>query len=76
LAIVYEAEGNIRMAEKVLRDLVKIDPLDHHTWHALGQVLTKSGEYADAAKCFDMALELEDSSPIMPFSAIPRVVHL
>src|SRR5690348_13071061 len=44
MALVYKAEGNLRMAEKMLRDLVRVDPLDHLTWHALGRVLCEVGD--------------------------------
>jgi len=73
---VYQAEGNLKMAEKVLRDLIKIEPLDHETWQKLGQVIAEQLRYDEAAECFSTATRLEDTAPIMPFTVIPRVVHL
>lgn len=76
LASVYEDGGNLRMSEQVLRELVKIDPLEYKIWFSLGSLLAKNGNFSESNECFRMAVALEESSPLMPFSVIPRVTHV
>lgn len=75
LALVYQAEGNMAMAEKTLRDLVSIDPLDHLTWFALGRVLADQRD-PQSGECFTAALNLEQTTPLLPYTIIPRVIQV
>jgi tetratricopeptide (TPR) repeat protein len=74
LAGVYRSEGNTRMAEKMLRDLVGVDPMEEQSWQDLGVLLADQGDHERAIECFDVAAAV--NSPIIPFSVIPRVLHL
>lgn len=40
----------------------------------LGKVLAAQGDHEAAADCFLTALDLEETSPIVPYSAIPRLL--
>ncbi|KAJ0008795.1 hypothetical protein NQD34_016210 [Periophthalmus magnuspinnatus] len=46
----------------------------HDVWNSLGEVLQAQGNSAAATECFLTALELEASSPILPFTIIPRAL--
>lgn len=46
----------------------------HDVWNSLGEVLQAQGNAAAATECFLTALELEASSPILPFTIIPRAL--
>lgn len=46
----------------------------HDVWNSLGEVLQAQGNTAAATECFITALELEASSPILPFTIIPRAL--
>ncbi|KAM6973613.1 tetratricopeptide repeat protein 7B [Aplochiton taeniatus] len=60
------------LSEKVLRDAVQVNSTAHDVWNSLGEVLQAQGNASAATECFLTALELEASSPILPFTIIPR----
>lgn len=62
------------LAEKVLRDAVQVSSTAHSVWNSLGEVLQAQGNHAAATECFLTALELEASSPVLPFTIIPRTL--
>ncbi|XP_038251276.1 tetratricopeptide repeat protein 7A isoform X2 [Dermochelys coriacea] len=64
--------GRRSLAQKVLRDAVQIQSADHQAWNSLGEVLQAQGKNEAAVECFLTALDLESSSPVVPFTVIPR----
>uniref|UniRef100_UPI00398F0CF2 tetratricopeptide repeat protein 7A-like isoform X1 n=2 Tax=Pristiophorus japonicus TaxID=55135 RepID=UPI00398F0CF2 len=60
------------LAERFLRDAVQAQSTSHEAWNTLGEVLQGQGKNEDAVEYFLTALELEASSPIVPFTVIPR----
>lgn len=66
--------GNLEMAERVLRSAVNKDPTAHKAWLTLGKVLEAQGEFKNASNCLMTGLELEATSPILPFTTIPRII--
>ncbi|NXE08165.1 TTC7A protein, partial [Lophotis ruficrista] len=60
------------LAQKVLRDAVRIQTTSHRAWNSLGEVLQAQGKNEAAIECFLTALDLESSSPVIPFTVIPR----
>lgn len=64
--------GHESLAQKVLRDAVERQSTCHEAWQGLGEVLQAQGQSEAAIDCFLTALELEASSPVLPFSIIPR----
>ncbi|XP_045436668.1 tetratricopeptide repeat protein 7A isoform X5 [Pipistrellus kuhlii] len=64
--------GHKSLAQKVLRDAVERQSTCHEAWQGLGEVLQAQGQSEAAIDCFLTALELESSSPVLPFSIIPR----
>ncbi|KAF6106909.1 tetratricopeptide repeat domain 7A [Phyllostomus discolor] len=60
------------LAQKVLRDAVERQSTCHEAWQGLGEVLQAQGQSEASVECFLTALELEASSPVLPFSIIPR----
>ncbi|TNM95668.1 hypothetical protein fugu_016751 [Takifugu bimaculatus] len=82
LGLILHQLQRYSLSEKVLRDAVqdkRICPLvflstAHDVWNSLGEVLQAQGNTAAATECFITALELEASSPILPFTIIPRAL--
>uniref|UniRef100_A0A8C3T1Q1 Tetratricopeptide repeat protein 7A n=1 Tax=Chelydra serpentina TaxID=8475 RepID=A0A8C3T1Q1_CHESE len=64
--------GRRSLAQKVLRDAVQIQNTSHQAWNSLGEVLQAQGKNEAAVECFLTALDLESSSPVVPFTVIPR----
>ncbi|XP_041034692.1 tetratricopeptide repeat protein 7A-like isoform X3 [Carcharodon carcharias] len=64
--------GRSSLAEKFLRDAVQAEPTSHEAWNSLGEVVQSQGKNEEAVEYFLTALELEASSPIVPFTVIPR----
>uniref|UniRef100_A0A915PVY3 Tetratricopeptide repeat protein 7 N-terminal domain-containing protein n=1 Tax=Setaria digitata TaxID=48799 RepID=A0A915PVY3_9BILA len=75
LACIYRLEGNIPMAEKMLRDVVQIDPLHNDSWQALGMILSEDGRFEEALECYSIASALNSSTPLIPFSALPILIR-
>ncbi|VDM97899.1 unnamed protein product [Thelazia callipaeda] len=76
LAHIYRLEGNIPMAEKMLRDVIQIDPLHCDSWQALGMILSNDGRFEEALECFSTATALSSSTPLIPFSALPVSIRI
>ncbi|XP_013372695.1 PREDICTED: tetratricopeptide repeat protein 7B isoform X4 [Chinchilla lanigera] len=74
LALILHQLGRYSLAEKILRDAVQVSSTAHEVWNGLGEVLQAQGNDAAATECFLTALELEASSPAVPFTIIPRVL--
>uniref|UniRef100_A0A8C4UAN8 Tetratricopeptide repeat domain 7A n=1 Tax=Falco tinnunculus TaxID=100819 RepID=A0A8C4UAN8_FALTI len=72
LGLVLSRLGRKDLAQKVLRDAVRIQTTSHRAWNSLGEVLQAQGKNEAAIECFLTALDLESSSPVMPFTVIPR----
>ncbi|XP_027855633.1 tetratricopeptide repeat protein 7B-like isoform X2 [Xiphophorus couchianus] len=62
------------LSEKILREALQLNSTSHDTWKSLGEVLQAQGKADDANECLLTALELEASSPILPFTIIPRAL--
>ncbi|VDK61460.1 unnamed protein product [Onchocerca ochengi] len=75
LAHIYRLEGNIPMAEKMLRDVVQIDPLHSDSWQALGMILSEDGRFEEALECYSTASALNSSTPLIPFSTLPVLIR-
>ncbi|XP_030777531.1 tetratricopeptide repeat protein 7A isoform X3 [Rhinopithecus roxellana] len=72
LGLMLSRLGHKSLAQKVLRDAVERQSTCHKAWQGLGEVLQAQGQNEAAVDCFLTALELEASSPVLPFSIIPR----
>nr|XP_055183964.1 tetratricopeptide repeat protein 7A [Nyctereutes procyonoides] len=72
LGLMLSRLGHKSLAQKVLRDAVERQSTCHEAWQGLGEVLQAQGQSEAAVDCFLTALELEASSPVLPFSIIPR----
>ncbi|CAI5445165.1 unnamed protein product [Caenorhabditis angaria] len=73
LAKLYSEEGNLKMAEHMLREMVRDDPLNCEWWQQLGCTLMKNGDAERATECLTAAADLDRSTPLLPFSIIPLV---
>ncbi|XP_062378812.1 tetratricopeptide repeat protein 7B isoform X2 [Sardina pilchardus] len=74
LGVILHQLQRYSLAEKVLRDAVQVSSTAHEVWKSLGEVLQAQGNAAAATECFLTALELEASSPVLPFTIIPRAL--
>ncbi|XP_038262847.1 tetratricopeptide repeat protein 7B isoform X4 [Dermochelys coriacea] len=74
LALILHQLGRYSLAEKILRDAVQVNSTAHEVWNGLGEVLQAQGNDDAATECFLTSLELEASSPIVPFTIIPRIL--
>ncbi|NXI36919.1 TTC7A protein, partial [Galbula dea] len=72
LGLVLNRLGRRDLAQKVLRDAIQIQTTSHRAWNSLGEVLQAQGKNEAAMECFLTALDLESSSPVIPFTVIPR----
>ncbi|XP_076990267.1 tetratricopeptide repeat protein 7A isoform X2 [Tamandua tetradactyla] len=72
LGLMLSRLGHKSLAQKVLRDAVERQSTCHEAWQGLGEVLQAQGQSEAAVDCFLTALDLEASSPVLPFSIIPR----
>uniref|UniRef100_A0A8C3J8W0 Tetratricopeptide repeat protein 7A n=1 Tax=Calidris pygmaea TaxID=425635 RepID=A0A8C3J8W0_9CHAR len=72
LGLVLNRLGRRDLAQKVLRDAIRIQITSHRAWNSLGEVLQAQGKNEAAIECFLTALDLESSSPVIPFTVIPR----
>ncbi|NXI94834.1 TTC7A protein, partial [Psophia crepitans] len=72
LGLVLNRLGRRDLAQKVLRDAIQIQTTSHRAWNSLGEVLQAQGKNEAAIECFLTALDLESSSPVIPFTVIPR----
>ncbi|XP_068927743.1 tetratricopeptide repeat protein 7A [Petaurus breviceps papuanus] len=72
LGLMLSRLGRQDLAQKVLRDAIQIQSTSHEAWKSLGEVLQAQGNNEAAVECFLTALDLEASSPVVPFTVIPR----
>ncbi|KAG8443644.1 hypothetical protein GDO86_008987 [Hymenochirus boettgeri] len=72
LGLVLTKLGRKGLAEKILRDALKMHSTSHDAWNGLGDVLQAQGKPQAAVECYLTALDLEASNPISPFTVIPR----
>uniref|UniRef100_A0A8C6NCN5 Tetratricopeptide repeat protein 7A n=1 Tax=Melopsittacus undulatus TaxID=13146 RepID=A0A8C6NCN5_MELUD len=72
LGLVLNRLERRELAQKVLRDAIRIQSTSHRAWNSLGEVLQAQGKNEAAIECFLTALDLESSSPVIPFTVIPR----
>lgn len=70
----YYLLGNQNSADKYLKDSLNIDSTLHETWSYMGLVLDTIGECERASECHLASLQLEETSPLLPFSLLPRAV--
>uniref|UniRef100_A0A0N4ZY36 TTC7_N domain-containing protein n=1 Tax=Parastrongyloides trichosuri TaxID=131310 RepID=A0A0N4ZY36_PARTI len=75
LSKIYEEQEMYEMAEKLYRDVITIDPLNHIHWHELGKILSEQGRHSQALECFETSSALDKSTPIIPFSVIPKTIR-
>ncbi|XP_064490082.1 tetratricopeptide repeat protein 7B-like [Ornithodoros turicata] len=75
LGLVYHYLGSSQLAEKTLRDAVAIDPMSHQSWFNMGKVLQDTGDYESAVDCLSTAIQLETTTPVLPFSVIPHALE-
>ncbi|ELT88701.1 hypothetical protein CAPTEDRAFT_175698 [Capitella teleta] len=74
LGMVLHKMGNGRMAEKVLRDAVNIDPMSSVSWFTLGRVLETLEDFEASVECLTASVGLEATTPIVPFSELPKMM--
>lgn len=74
LGHVYYLLQNMVSADKYLKDSLNVDSTNHLTWSFMGLVLDQMGQHEKATECHLTSLNLEETSPVLPFTIIPRFV--
>eukprot|EP00211_Chloroparvula_japonica_P004815 CAMPEP_0119151542 /NCGR_PEP_ID=MMETSP1310-20130426/46468_1 /TAXON_ID=464262 /ORGANISM="Genus nov. species nov., Strain RCC2339" /LENGTH=841 /DNA_ID=CAMNT_0007143821 /DNA_START=103 /DNA_END=2628 /DNA_ORIENTATION=- len=64
--------GNAKVAESYYTSVVRRDKTSHKAWFGLGETFSHQNEVAKAAECMKTSLQLEATSPVMPFSIVGR----
>ncbi|XP_059483744.1 tetratricopeptide repeat protein 7B [Neocloeon triangulifer] len=70
LAKAYLGMGKNKMAEFFLWKAAKLYPQEYETWHLLGLALEQLGDHTASADCMVVALDVENSSPLVPFASV------
>lgn len=73
IAHVHYLLGNYSTAEKFLRDSLDVDGNCSKSWDYLRLVHIEQNQYDRAKKCEQEFEALEESSPVIPISAISRL---
>eukprot|EP00128_Syssomonas_multiformis_P011089 Colp12_sorted_trinity150504_noHs@36220 len=58
------------VAEKWLHDATVLDPTNHEAWFYLGTALRNQKLPEKACDCFQLAMDLEDRAPLVPYHMI------
>eukprot|EP00727_Mastigamoeba_balamuthi_P006096 m51a1_g2105 putative tetratricopeptide repeat protein (950) ;mRNA; r:1608767-1612655 len=74
VAAFHNARGERLMEESSLLSILRSYPYSHHAWLGMGTMLKDKRQASEAAQCFMTAVRLEATSPVVPFSCIPRTV--
>eukprot|EP01133_Synstelium_polycarpum_P007518 gene7518-8797_t len=73
VAVNHFNSGDLLLAENNLTTILRSsDPTSHYAWFQLGLVLKAKGEIDPAAGCFQRAIELDKTSPLIPYETISR----
>ncbi|KAK0416705.1 hypothetical protein QR680_012640 [Steinernema hermaphroditum] len=65
LAHVYRNDSNLKMAEKILRDVIRVDPLNNESWQALAEVLGEDCRYEESIE-FSVSSGIPQGSVLGP----------
>ncbi|EGG24464.1 hypothetical protein DFA_06614 [Cavenderia fasciculata] len=69
----YIVDKDLLLSENNLTTVLRsYDPTSHHAWFQLGVVLKAKGEIERASECFKRAIELDKTSPLIPYESISR----
>jgi len=75
IATICHKSKDLNLAEQMLSAVLRTEPTSHQAWFLLGSVLKeKAGEEKRTSECFQRAVELDKTAPVLPFSTIPRVL--
>jgi len=69
-----QADSQHLLAEQLFTSALRIDSTDHVAWHQLGLSLEAQNRFDQASDAFEVALKLQDTAPILPFSKIPMTL--
>lgn len=73
VAHVHHLLGNFTTAEKFLMDSLDLDGDCFKTWYYLSLVFIELNQHDKASECVKKSTALEETSPVVTFSAIPRL---
>ncbi|KAK4513383.1 uncharacterized protein ATC70_005381 [Mucor velutinosus] len=75
LARTYIEQGHLEVAEGLLLAITQENGWDHASaWYYLGEIYKKTDRLDRTKDCLFYALELESTTPIQPFTILPRFV--
>merc|ERR1712136_10293 len=70
LAEVHLKMGNKALAEKLIRFALSLNFKSHALWNNLADIVEEDGNFDESIQCRTLALHLENSSPVVPFSTL------
>nr|CAB3267346.1 tetratricopeptide repeat protein 7B-like [Phallusia mammillata] len=70
LATILRSSGKQSYAKKLLQDAVNMDVTSHTVWRQLGEILETENDVDGTIECATLSLNLEMTSPVVPFSVI------
>lgn len=70
LARLNTESGDVVEAEDQLRSAVRQHPAEHRAWFQLGMLYQRQEKHEQACDCLEVAVELEETSPLVPFSLL------
>ncbi|EKE38677.1 hypothetical protein ENUP19_0082G0043 [Entamoeba nuttalli] len=59
-----------------IQSYLKQKPFDHNAWELMGNLYEQLGNENKACDCFELAIKLKDTEPLLPFSCIERTAIL
>ncbi|XP_039257065.2 tetratricopeptide repeat protein 7B-like [Styela clava] len=65
-------QKQLEFAKKLLQDAVKLNPMSHEIWLCLGDVLQELEDADGSVECMTMAINIEATSPVVPFTTVSR----
>ena len=72
VATIGHSSCNEVVEEMHILSALSLYPFSHSGWYAMGSLLQKKGMQAEATECLVVAARLEDTSPVIPFTTLPR----
>jgi len=72
--ITHEKARDPTLAQQLLTGVLRDTPMSHPAWFQLGVVLAGvPGQELRAAECFERAIQLDKSSPVLPYELKRRL---
>jgi Tfp pilus assembly protein PilF len=72
-AVVLVEMEQMHLAEKIIQDAIAVNSSLPDSWHVLARILEFQDNAESSMKCYQTCLQLEATTPILPFTALTRI---